>query len=294
MLLNEDYLDKVKADEIGQDDDHLVEPEEHGSEPLLDGYQYIVFWVCPNTKKKTIGPVEKEVRKVMHRINVVFENEPNLQDYSDTYVRMINHILNAQGIFGEYHHSREHIEIWNSVKDEGDWSKSPIIYSKSFNCQFDTVWQMFNFISNILNIIPDAKSRGQYMGRLIIATRNKSGDIIHEWIPGMVFEASKQHTLRELIYPSGNVQNMEQHISIFSKMIKLFWPNEMFKRFVEWDQKITQKTGLKNPVGWNMTKNEILSPTTRYNADDVSGIKITDINWKQAVADYIKNGYRMG
>lgn len=235
MLLNEDYLDKVKADEIDQDDDHLVEPEEHGSEPLLDGYQYIVFWVCPNTKKKTIGPVEKEVRKVMHRIDVVFENEPNLIDYSDTYVRMINHILNAQGIFGEYHHSREHIEIWNSVKDEGDWSKSPIIYSKSFNCQFDTVWQMFNFISNILNIIPDAKSRGQYMGRLIIATRNKSGDIIHEWIPGMVFEASKQHTLRELIYPSGNVQNMEQHISIFSKMIKLFWPNEMFKRFVEWD-----------------------------------------------------------
>ena len=82
---------------------------------------------------------------------------------------------------------------------------------------------------------------------------------------------------------------MNQDISIFSKIIKLFWPDEIFERFVEWDKKITEKTGLQNPVGWNFTKNEILSPTTRYSADDVSGIKVTDIDWKRVIADYIRN-----
>ena len=42
-------------------------------------------------------------------------------------------------------------------------------------------------------------------------------------------------------------------------------------------------------MGWNFTKNEILSPTTRYSADDVSGIKVTDIDWKRVIADYIRN-----
>lgn len=203
MRINEDYLDKVNVGDIDQDDEQLVEPEPLGREPLLDDYQYIVFWVCPNTKKKTIGPVEKEVRRVLRRINVVFDNETKIQETSDTYVRMINHVLNAQGIFREYEHSREHMDIWHEVTRVDDWNKSPIIYSKSFNCQFDTVWQLFNFISNILNIIPEAKSRGQYMGRLIIATKDKTGHIIHEEIPGMVFEQSKQHILQELIHPSG-------------------------------------------------------------------------------------------